>query len=756
MRTTAPLALAALIASTPAIARAESARPDGTFRFKGDVGGSFDGKLVVEPQGGTFVVTASEGRDADWRGTGVLEGNVFTITREKGIIDALDRNNESALTYVATFDKKFEKASVRVLRGDAEVGSASLEERKSVWQKIPGELLGLARKEVDKAIHKEIDLTAEFSVLSYGHIGIRASAELLEDGELTPFMKDSDELFRAAGKGAPIWIRSVVEGGPRIAYSHSIPIDGSGTVRVDVGFSLGGMVRYTCDDQYTRPASIKDAKGALAVLEEMPARVFSLPLTAGKAEALPIGTKRTLDGQGALALTGGISFGYRLEELGALEKKAVVGVNAGLSVTWNIHGDLRLEVERQREKLVKVRWTKGTTRQFGAGVNALLGFYVSEELLAKLKSPTDKVVNAVVKEGERYTTVTFNASVDWLKQNELAIDMLFDLSDEKARAAYERAVVGDLVAVQALADLKTPSGLKDFKVTSTLTDALSFHAKFAAFRILSASTDRKTTNIHVDVAALDGSTSSTDTFGYERSGKGLFGDSRTLTAEAMTREVVRPNQPVATGQRVSFKFSGRDDRTWKSELLDTLRLGGLLFGADKVSNETRLITGHEPGLLRHYGATDMTLEVTLGSSAVEKVLSASYDELLLAYGRAHWEKNHNWTPTRAELLRNTSLHMDNDATTEQEELRKEAWDFYDAEKVLKLVMKARRTGSTMKDRVQAFRDIAKKDGFKLRAVVAFALLAGEQDARVAFTLKAQNWMGVNLAKGAVSAVPEQP
>src|SRR5205823_706797 len=142
----------------------------------------------------------------------------------------------------------------------------------------------------------------------------------------------------------------------------------------------------------------------------------------------------------------------------------------------------------------------------------LLGFYVSDALLAKVKAPADKVVTAVVKQGEHYTTVEFNASADWLKQNELVIDMLFDLSDDKARAAYERAVVGDLVAVQALADRHEPSGLKDYKVTSTLTDALSFHAKFSAFKVLSASTDRKTTNIHIDVAALDGSTSSTDIF----------------------------------------------------------------------------------------------------------------------------------------------------------------------------------------------------------------------------------------------------
>lgn len=752
------LAIASIVLVAPAVARADSTKLDGTFRFKGDVGGKFDGKLVIESRAdGSYSIHATESRDktVEWSGSGKLDGKVLTIVREKGIVEALDKDKASDLTYVATFDDKLDKAAVRVLRGSAEVGSASLEAKESLWKKIPGELLSLARDQVDKAVHKEIDLTKEFDVLSYGHIGIKTGFQLLPDSALSPLQKESNDTFRAAGKGEPLWIRDIVQGGPRVAYSTSIPLDSTGSISLSLGFSLGGQITYTVDDQYTQPTGFKDAKGALDVIEDVPARVFNLPLSAARAEELPEGARRELDGDGSLALSGGISFGYRLEELGALKDKATVGLNGGASVTWNIHGDLSLQVERQKEKLVRVHWMKGATKQFDAGVQALLGFYVSDTLLAKVKAPADKVVNAVVKQGESYTTVEFNASADWLKQNQLDIDMVFDLADPSARAAYERAVQGDLLAVQALADSKQPGGLKTYTVTSTLTDALSFHAKFSAFKVLSASTDRKTTNIHVEVETLDGAKATTDTFDYDRTGSGLFGDKKSLSAEAMTREVVRPNQPSVSGQRVDFKFSSHNAQTWHDEMQDQLRLGVLLFGMDKLASQWNLIANDHPDIFHHYGASDMTLEVELGSSAIEKVLSVSYDDLLAAYGRAHWEKGYRWTAERVAQLRATSLIHENDESQAQEAQRLEAWDLYDAEKVLKLVMNARKAGA-MKDRVAAFRDSAKKDGFALRAVVAFALIAGQSDVHVAYTLKDSNWMNVSLSRGAITPVPAQP
>jgi hypothetical protein len=110
----------------------------------------------------------------------------------------------------------------------------------------------------------------------------------------------------------------------------------------------------------------------------------------------------------------------------------------------------------------------------------------------------------------------------------------------------------------------------------------------------------------------------------------------------------------------------------------------------------------------------------------------------------------------AALLRKTSLFKDKDDSAAEQALKDEAWDLNDAERVLKLIQNARRTGTAMKDRVEAFRDMAKKDGFKLRAVVAFALVAGQDDVHVGYTLTDSNWMNINLSRGEAKDLPAQP
>src|SRR6185295_7840861 len=124
-------------------------------------------------------------------------------------------------------------------------------------------------------------------------------------------------------------------------------------------------VRYTCDDEYARPEGWSDVK---KVIEEVPAHVFDLPFTAARAEELPAGTHRTLEGMGALAITGGVQFGYTLDQIAALKDKANVGVYAKATVKGGLRGDLALEIERQQDKLVRLRWSKGSKKEFDAGI----------------------------------------------------------------------------------------------------------------------------------------------------------------------------------------------------------------------------------------------------------------------------------------------------------------------------------------------------------------------------------------------------
>src|SRR5205823_2464153 len=127
------------------------------------------------------------------------------------------------------FDAKLEHASVRVYSIDAqgkrtEIGSATLEKSEQIWERLPGDLLALGEKTLDKAVHGEIDLKKDFSIGEYLNVGVKVGAQLMKDGERTPDTQEGDRLFRAAGKGEPVWIRTTVEGGPTVSWSHGITI----------------------------------------------------------------------------------------------------------------------------------------------------------------------------------------------------------------------------------------------------------------------------------------------------------------------------------------------------------------------------------------------------------------------------------------------------------------------------------------------------------------------------------------------------
>src|SRR6202030_1127349 len=111
-------------------------------------------------------------------------------------------------------------------------------------------------------------------------------------------------------------IRTVVQGGPTVSWGYSIPIGTSGA-SISAGFSAGTTLGYTCDDQFTRPESLDDTGVLKQLVEDLPAKGFTLPMNADKALAQPEGTRPSLLGSGALALSGGAAFGYRLDELGA-------------------------------------------------------------------------------------------------------------------------------------------------------------------------------------------------------------------------------------------------------------------------------------------------------------------------------------------------------------------------------------------------------------------------------------------------------
>ena len=758
-------------AAAPAPAAADSLDTAlaGSFHYTGNVEGAFtDGTFVAAVAPGGYSISATEKRttgDVSWTGSGSIVGKSLIVVRPEGsvgLVGALSGTGAAPTTlqYIAVFSDQTDHAPVTVYRKTAagtstQIGTATLEQHVTIWDK-PGDLLAFAEQIVDKAMSKEIDLKTSFGIGNYTSLGIGVGVQVLSGTDYSDYMKQSDLAYRLAGKGEPVWIRAIVQGGPTVSWGSSIPL---GDVSLSAGFSAGAVLRYTCDEQEAKPAGITDTKGIEQVFENVPANAFALPSNSEKALAMTVGARRTLVGTGSLALSGGAAFGYRLDDLGALAGKVQVGVDAGVSVSWGLTGNLELDFERQSDSLVHLHWTRGGASTTSAGVNFLLGLYVDPTYQATLATGLlTSPVNAVVNTGQSYTCVSFSASASWLDASQLAFDMTFDLSDPAACAAYNAAVLGDLRAVQALAAATTHAGLKVFTQTSTLTDQLSYSAHFSAFQVVSIDAASQTTHVQIDVQTLDGTKSATEVYSYAKTVKGffahLFGDGdRSMSTSASDATVVTPTGTTTSGEQLSFTFDQTLSHVSHERVDEELAMAGSLFGEDTIASDVEAI--HAEQAKKGFDKAKVHFEATFGSTAISKVLAGNDDTFYIAYGAASTpgDTTYSWTADRIAYLSKLSLVQEKNATQQQEADREEAWDLYDAKNLGKLLDKARSASKNSDAQVQEFRDLAKKAGFDLRTLVALCDLAGRDDSRVAFTFSGDGGLSFSKTAGQATALP---
>lgn len=751
-------------------ARADEPSLADAYHFSGEYdGGRFErGSIALVRSGAraSVIVDAREERErgaVTWRGAGALVGRVLTIRRRvaatPGIAGRLDGAKAAAapaeLEYVASFDARFERAKVVVHRvteggGRAELGSGVLRKDPAPWAHLPGDLVAIAREEIEKAIHKEVDLGRDFSIGKYAHVGARVATKVMTDGERTPLMKEADRLRRANGGREPFWIRTTAEGGPRVAWTTSIPIDPAGALKINAGFELGARIRYICEDQHELPAGVRDVPGALAVLETERARVLALPTRAGEVERLPLGTRRVLEGWGSLALSGGASFGHRLETLGVLARKVEAGASASVGVHWNLRGELRVELVRESGRRARVKWTRARNSALGAQASALVGLYVAPELVAAIPGPANKVLSAFVRRGESYARIQFDASASWTSSFELVADLVFDLGEEDGRRGFEAAILGNLVTAQELVAGTNRTGLVAATITSTLVDALTTSVSLKALDVLTLRWDSRSADVKVEVTTLDGTRATTSSATWSANRKGLFSD-RTVVVDATEREVTKPGAPVERGAVVTFRIT-RDDARLSYFVADQhFALARLLLGGAVEHDLAGIVAARRPA--GDHGATHLELEVVLGERSIDRVLATSRADFLRAYGRAFWERRYDWTPERCRLLEAPPGPASPlDRTIEEIELAEEAYKYRDAKWAADALAGAAKPGTSRTDRVAAFRTVARESGFELRAVVAFATLADPSDSSIRLALSGQ---GISLDRrvGRAPALP---
>src|SRR5262249_5103873 len=160
--------------------------------------------------------------------------------------------------------------------------------------------------------------------------------------------KQADDAYRASGKGEPMWLRTIVQGGPRFDVGGSVPVGPQ--VSLFAGIHGGASASYTVEDQSPRPRKIDDVKTIVKLAEDVPADVSRLPFDAGRAEALGLGSRRVVEANADVTIDGGASLGYRLADLGTIQNEVLtVDGSTTMRVYFGIRGTYRIEVERERD-----------------------------------------------------------------------------------------------------------------------------------------------------------------------------------------------------------------------------------------------------------------------------------------------------------------------------------------------------------------------------------------------------------------------
>ncbi len=724
----------------------------------------FSAHVKVELGGGDAALSVSSKSDGkpdpllDWSGMAKLNRQVLSVTPKLedgiGIIGALDgdKDVQTRVELVATFDSdKFEHATVSIDQVVTKAGQSTRthlgtgELKETLRDEIKeeaGELVILGRQKVrelaDKGVHgdKGVDLFGGFL-----HIGVQVGVRTLGADEESDPQKKAD----AAQQGKnPIWVETTAEGGPIVAHTATIPLNAAGTLSVQVGFSAQVNVRYAVQDQYTLQPDIA------VQLAEKEVRAAKVPVDAKRALAMPLGSRRELEGSGSIATSGELIFGSAfLDELQhATSDFAEFRADASVGVTFTVTGDYKVEVDRQEDSLVHVHWSRVQSREFDVDASLAVGLVANDDKIGTLKKPVQTVVNAIVGKVGDYAVLKIDFSNDHSHERDLDVDMVIDLASPKGSDAYDKAIKGDLRSAHQLHHMKDGS-IKSWSIVSKLTDSVSTEAGLSLFKLLTAHASRENGHTY-ELVSTDRGAQATDTFDHSRKSGWLVrlfgGGEKDLEATAMARTVRALGSPTQRGLHLSIDYTRHDEKTSADALNDRLALAREFFG-------------DAPGApldQKKFGPTDVKLSVEMGSKALETILKASDDEFYAAYGSAIWDQHYTWGPSQVKALKRVSLIMDRNETPAQYRARMEAWALHDADAVLKIVHQAQKTGTTTVSQARAFRDMIDKNALKLYAVIALAHLAGSDDAKVSISIKGGNTTFFDKTAGTASDLPVLP
>lgn len=718
----------------------------GAYDLEGrhDAMGAFSGRLEVQPAGDGFAVTEAltfaDGREVTRRGLArPAAGGLQADLSGEGMSDVIEGGAHDTRRVSLRLD-----GDEVVVSGQDPAGASTAKgrrARRSVSDRLAEKgkhLLALAKKEVreavDDRVHEGARLNEEFGLHRFLHVGVTTGVRPLRRQALTPEM--------AASTGArQVWLVTEVAGAVRLPFTTAVPL---GDATVSVGLEPGARVRYEVTDRYDLPEGITDGETLARDLKDIAARSFDLPVDAGEALALTPGARRVLEGQASVAFSGNLSIGH---EVANIEGILRIGASARVGGFWRMQGDVRFEVERLGGQGARLRVSRAERTHGEVSAGLLVGVATDEAALARKLEPVleyidtamlrDAVSDAATGEaaGLARDVVRFELRGAAGRQTDDEVDVAyrFDLGRDAARAAYDRAVRGDLTAADTAAQTPGSGVVREYRVLDVETRTYR-SADLVLSRILRAGARR--TMSWTDLSVQDESgVSRFELFRFTRERSlELFGRER---RRAMELDVIRRAAPDgAVTRALRWTLDVLDPSTTEleaTELRRALAGWGLESGSSLPVPESRAFRSL-------YGKTRTKLTVELAEAGVEAALSASDGQLFEAYVGA-WAQIHGELPLWATAEGRERIR-DAFHSSDPQEHDRERYQLWKAEKFVKGV-RALVSSQDLKERAKRLEALAKGAGYDLYVISAIVGLAPRDALRVTGAIE-----GERIAVGA--------
>lgn len=716
----------------------------GSFDLEGrhEALGAFSGRLELRAAGPGFEVTETlrlaDGREVTRHGTARRAGEA--LEAELGA-EGLASTLEGREVEGRRLSLRLEGDDALVVRGRDGAGTSEARGRRprpSFSDRLAEKgkhLLVLVKEELREEVHGGARLNEEFGLHRYLHVGVGVGVRPLAPEVLTPTM-------RASTGPRQVWLVTEVSGGARLPFGTSIPL---GDAAVSVGLEPGARARYEVTDRYDLPEGIRDGETLARELKRVAARSFDLPLDAAEAQALTPGARRVLEAQASVALTGNLSIGH---EVANIEGIVRIGASARVGGFWRLQGDVRFEVERLGGQGVRLRVAQAQRTQREASADLLLGVATDVGALARRLEPALEYVDGAVLRGAVADVAAGEAAdlardvvrfelrgaVGRANDDEIDVAYRFDLGRDAARAAYDRAIKGDLTAADAAAATAGSGVVREHRVVDVETRTYRA-ADLALSVILRAGARRSVTWNDLSVEDESGvSRFELFRFTRERSLE-LFGRER---RRAMELDVIRraaPDGQVSRALRWSLDVLQRSTTAREAEELRRALAG---WGLDASS---ALPDPESRPFRSRYGKTRTRLTVELAEAGVTAALGASEEALFRAYVDA-WARIHAELPLWATAEGRREIRDAHHSTTSDDDLDRERYQLWRAEKFVKGVTALAASGD-LKERARRLETLAKGADYDLYVISAILALAPRDAVRVSGAIE-----GERIAVGA--------